>query len=42
LTNGSLIVMLGDTQLYWTHSVPEEKDVRNARINLTFRIMSNT
>jgi len=37
LTNGSLIVMLGDTQIYWKHSIPKETNVTDARINLTFR-----
>ena len=37
LTNGSLIVMLGDTQQYWKHSVPKEDTVCGPRINLTFR-----
>jgi alkylated DNA repair dioxygenase AlkB len=39
LTNGSLIVMLDDTQQYWKHSVPKEKKVKDPRINLTFRVM---
>jgi alkylated DNA repair dioxygenase AlkB len=37
--NGSLIVMAGDTQQYWKHSVPKDKKVNDRRINLTFRIM---
>ncbi|CAF2077343.1 unnamed protein product [Rotaria magnacalcarata] len=41
LTNGSLIVMLGDMQQYWKHSVPKEKKVQAPRINLTFRTMQD-
>ncbi|CAF2496611.1 unnamed protein product [Rotaria sp. Silwood2] len=41
LTNGSLIVMLGDMQQYWKHSVPKEKMVKDPRINLTFRTMQD-
>ena len=39
--NGSLIVMLGDTQQYWKHSIPKEKRVKGPRINLTFRTMQD-
>ncbi|CAF1390527.1 unnamed protein product [Rotaria sordida] len=41
LTNGSLIVMLDDTQQYWKHSVPKEKNVKSPRINLTFRTIQD-
>jgi len=37
LTHGSLIVMMGDTQINWKHSIPEEPELLEARINLTFR-----
>lgn len=37
LGHGSLLVMAGDTQRYWQHSVPKTKQPRAARINLTFR-----
>lgn len=37
LKHGSLIVMSGDTQLGWVHSVPEDSSVIKSRINLTFR-----
>jgi len=37
LTHGSLIVMAGNTQHYWQHSLPRRKRVSGARINLTFR-----
>lgn len=37
LTHGSLIVMAGDTQIGWVHSVPPDPEVKECRINLTFR-----
>jgi alkylated DNA repair dioxygenase AlkB len=37
LGNGSLLVMKGNTQHYWQHSIPKEKKVLVPRINLTFR-----
>ena len=37
LHNGSLLLMLGDVQLTWQHSLPKSAKVRNPRINLTFR-----
>jgi len=38
LTPGSLIVMEGETQTFWKHSVPKELRVTQSRINLTFRV----
>jgi alkylated DNA repair dioxygenase AlkB len=37
LTNGSLLVMRGDTQRHWLHAVPRERAATAPRINLTFR-----
>ena len=37
LTNGSLLIMMGDTQHYWNHSIPIRKKIKERRINLTFR-----
>lgn len=37
LESGQLIVMAGDTQRYWLHSLPKTKKVKEGRINLTFR-----
>ena len=37
LEPGSLLLMAGDTQCNWQHSVPRRKRVADARINLTFR-----
>lgn len=37
VAHGDLIVMAGDTQLYWEHRVPRDPHVTGERINLTFR-----
>lgn len=37
LNHGTLLLMGGETQHYWQHSVPKEKTVDKTRINLTFR-----
>jgi len=37
LESGSLLVMRGETQTYWQHSVPKMRKVIRPRINLTFR-----
>lgn len=37
LENGHLVVMAGDTQQHWLHSLPKTKKVKDGRINLTFR-----
>ena len=37
LTGGSLLVMSGASQSAWVHSVPKQKRVIDARVNLTFR-----
>lgn len=37
LENGSLLVMKGQTQSHWLHSLPKEKKINTPRINLTFR-----
>ena len=37
LEHGSLLVMQGDTQHYWRHSIPKTRLPVGARINLTFR-----
>ncbi|KAL6050713.1 Alpha-ketoglutarate-dependent dioxygenase AlkB [Balamuthia mandrillaris] len=38
LTPGSVILMEGETQRHWKHSVPKEPKRTRPRINLTFRI----
>lgn len=37
LKHGTLLIMKGQFQHFWQHSVPKEKKVKNSRINLTFR-----
>lgn len=37
LANGSLLVMSGETQHFWQHSVPATQRIHTPRINLTFR-----
>ncbi|MDW3094725.1 MAG: alpha-ketoglutarate-dependent dioxygenase AlkB [Gammaproteobacteria bacterium] len=37
LNSGSLLIMQGDTQENWTHSLPKSLKVNEPRINLTFR-----
>jgi alkylated DNA repair dioxygenase AlkB len=37
LNNGSLLIMKGNTQTCWLHSIPKRKNILEARINLTFR-----
>ncbi|MCX6147225.1 MAG: alpha-ketoglutarate-dependent dioxygenase AlkB [Candidatus Kapabacteria bacterium] len=37
LKHGTLLIMSGQLQHYWQHSVPKEKKVKDTRINLTFR-----
>ena len=37
LKHGTLLIMKGEIQQYWQHSVPKRKRVKNSRFNLTFR-----
>ena len=37
LKSGQLIVMSGDTQAFWKHSIPKTTTVHEGRISLTFR-----
>lgn len=37
LQSGQLILMAGDTQQHWVHSLPKTKKITEGRINLTFR-----
>ena len=37
LTNGSLLIMAGETQHFWQHQLPKTKAQVEPRINLTFR-----
>ena len=37
LHHGSILVMAGELQHHWQHSVPKQTKVKSSRINLTFR-----
>ena len=37
LEQGSLLIMKGETQHHWVHTMPKTKKVTTPRINLTFR-----
>lgn len=37
LKHGTLLIMSGELQHFWQHSVPKQKGVKNLRVNLTFR-----
>jgi alkylated DNA repair dioxygenase AlkB len=39
LTDGSLLLMSGDTQRTWQHGIPKAPGVSQARVNLTFRLV---
>lgn len=41
LTSGSLVLMAGETQKKWVHSVPKRKGVKSSRFNMTFRHISH-
>ena len=38
LEPGSLLVMEGETQRFWQHSLPKTTKVKEPRVNLTFRV----
>ncbi|HEY4441585.1 MAG TPA: alpha-ketoglutarate-dependent dioxygenase AlkB [Candidatus Elarobacter sp.] len=37
VAHGDLVVMAGDTQLFWEHRVPREPRIAGERLNVTFR-----
>ncbi len=37
LRHGTLLIMSGELQHFWHHSVPKQKKIKQSRINLTFR-----
>jgi len=41
LSSGSLLLMLGEVQSNWQHSLPKVAKVRDPRINLTFRLCNS-
>jgi alkylated DNA repair dioxygenase AlkB len=41
LPSGSLVVMTGSLQHHWLHQIPVQKRVKEPRINLTFRMITD-
>ncbi len=41
LTDGSLLIMKGETQHFWQHQIPKTSRNVGRRINLTFRVIVN-
>lgn len=39
LKHGTLLVMEGEIQHFWQHAVPKEKQIKDSRFNLTFRVI---
>ncbi|MCK6261746.1 alpha-ketoglutarate-dependent dioxygenase AlkB [Vibrio sp. ZSDE26] len=39
LNAGSLLIMAGETQSYWLHTVPKTKKPKSERVNLTYRFI---
>ena len=37
LSTGSYLLMQGETQQYWRHSVPKQRKCASPRLNITFR-----
>ena len=37
LSDGSYLIMMGDTQHHWKHCIPKRMRIKERRINLTFR-----
>jgi alkylated DNA repair dioxygenase AlkB len=37
VNHGDLVIMAGDTQLYWEHRVPRDPRITGERLNVTFR-----
>ncbi|MGF1694424.1 alpha-ketoglutarate-dependent dioxygenase AlkB [Vibrio lamellibrachiae] len=42
LNSGSLLIMAGEMQKYWLHTVPKTKKPKTERINLTYRLISDS
>lgn len=41
LSHGSLLVMAGDTQIFWQHAINRESKFAGSRVNLTFRLIGS-
>ena len=42
LSNGSLLIMAGESQHFWEHSIPKQSESANPRLNITFRVIQPT
>ena len=42
LSHGTVLIMRGEIQHFWEHCVPKRKNIKNLRINLTFRKIMNS
>jgi alkylated DNA repair dioxygenase AlkB len=42
LEDGSVLIMAGELQQYWKHQVPVQRKIKEPRINLTFRVMTQS
>ena len=40
LKHGTLLLMSGELQHYWQHSVPKRLKIKGSRFNLTFRVIN--
>jgi alkylated DNA repair dioxygenase AlkB len=41
LKHGTVLIMSGELQNFWQHSVPKRKKIKDSRFNLTFRVINN-
>jgi alkylated DNA repair dioxygenase AlkB len=41
LKHGTLLIMRGELQHFWQHSVPKRKRIKSSRFNLTFRVINH-
>lgn len=41
LKHGTVLIMKGEVQHFWRHSVPKRKRIKKARFNLTFRVVNH-
>ncbi len=42
LRHGTFLLMAGELQHFWQHSVPKRKKVKKSRFNLTFRVINHS
>jgi len=41
LNHGTFLLMAGELQHFWQHSVPKRKKIKGSRVNLTFRVIDH-